>query len=169
MPSVLANARDFFEFVDSGIGGRFDFAQHCAQLAAERAFEQFKQELPAARFYKTDSRITHVYGPSMGFGATPREAADAFIENHAEMFGVLPADLRFKRSLKLMYGKFTAVQYDQLHQGVEVRLPDYSAGITILTRADVGNGIVQVDPLSPLGLRRPPPIGAARDSECVIC
>ncbi len=131
-----------------------------AGRVAEQAFEQFKQELPSARFYKTDSRITHVYGPSMGFGATPRDAADAFIENHAEMFGVLPADLRFKQSFELMYGKFTAVQYDQLHQGIEVRLPDYSAGITVLTRADVGNGIVLIsaDLYDMLGVRLDPPV-----------
>ena len=131
-----------------------------AGRVAERAAQRFQQELPAARFYKTGSRITRVYGPSMGSGRTPRDAADAFIENHSEMFGVLPADLRFKRSIELMYGKFTAVQYDQLHEGVEVRLPDYSAGITILTRADVGNGIVLIsaDLYDLLGVRLDAPV-----------
>jgi hypothetical protein len=106
--------------------------------ARTAAWDRFRAQQPNFREVVREDRITTMYGPAFGFAPTAREAADGFLVEHSRVFGVQPTDLRFERSFELMHGKFTAVQYVQSYEGVAV----HQAGITVLVRHDVGNGIV---------------------------
>lgn len=103
------------------------------------ALARFQAANPRVAFYRTDQRITRVYGRSFAFGDTPVEAAQSFLREHAEMFGVTADELVLQRTATLMRDqRFTAVYYDQIKRG----LPVGRAGITLLVRHDFGNGVV---------------------------
>ncbi|MBU0639857.1 MAG: hypothetical protein KKB50_13395 [Planctomycetes bacterium] len=118
--------------------------------AADRQLEQaaFQDSHPLVAFYQQGERITRVYGPAFGHGATPEAVAEQFRTNHAGIFGVDAGDLvpvgaladgQHTRPLMLdpetgEY-KFTLVYFTQQHDGVPIfrselrllvrNLPDY--------------------------------------------
>jgi len=97
---------------------------------------------PELRILADGGRIDRIYGPAFGFAATAEQAADEFLQAHADVLGVDYADLAGVGAQDVMEGKFTAVYYEQRYAGLPV---DRSA-LTILVRHDVGNGIVLVSP-----------------------
>jgi hypothetical protein len=132
---------------------------------AAAAVERFQQAHPDAGLSIREGRIEQIHSPAFGVAPSPEQAADDLLRAHSEMFGVRSDDLVYARSVQLMHGKFTAVYYDQHFGGVEV----HRAGVTVLVRHDVGNGIVLIsaDLHDLLDARIAPPaaaggLGAAR-------
>ena len=114
---------------------------------------EFLNAHPATAFYRTDARITTVYGRGFSHGATPVASADAFLLTSAGLWGVDSADL-LPGSLAadnahthgLMFDpqtgkyKFTLVSYLQTHQGV----PVFQSDVRLLLRNEPGNPLVLV-------------------------
>lgn len=88
-----------------------------------------------------DGRIGSLYGPAWGLAETASGAAEAFLAEFSEMFGVRYEELVLVDESPLMRDqRFTAFFYEQVKNGVPVD----RAGITLLVRHDVGNGLVLV-------------------------
>ncbi len=107
---------------------------------APAAYE-FRQMYPGTHFYVYGGRIGRVYGAPFGSGASPEDSAGLFVEAHAEMFGVAPADLQpigptGQATQDVMVDadgetyKFTLVYYSQFRDGV----PVFRADLRILAR-----------------------------------
>ncbi len=102
------------------------------QPVREAARVAFLAEHPDAQFHTTNGRITSVYGPALSYGQGPTESAQRFLQRHAPLFGVDPADLipgsslAGRRTQPVMYDrttatyKFTLVYYRQFRSGVPV-------------------------------------------------
>ena len=74
----------------------------------------FLVEHPGVRYFKSQDRITRIYGRVFGGGDTPEQAAQAFVQKHIRMFGIQPADLHAQSNLHderhvqpLMYNRET--------------------------------------------------------------
>jgi hypothetical protein len=109
-----------------------------SQVRRIEARTEFEQIYPTTKFYTEGERITRVYGMPFGVGRTPAEAAETFVRDHSRMFGVPAHELVPSGTQDVMQGKFTAIYFDQTHQG----LPVHRAWMTVLVRHDIGNGVV---------------------------
>lgn len=111
----------------------------------------FLVEHPGVRYFKSQDRITRIYGRVFGGGDTPEQAAQAFVQKHIRMFGIQPADLHAKSNLydrrhvqPLMYNretgeyKFTLVYFTQHFNGV----PVFRADVRLLARNEPGHPLV---------------------------
>ncbi len=113
-------------------------------LAADRqtALDNLLATYPGVQMYQLeDGRIGRLYGPAWGFSETASGAAETFLAEFSEAFGVRYEELELVDESPLMRDeRFTAFFYDQFKDGVPVD----RAGITLLVRHDVGNGLVLV-------------------------
>ncbi|MFO0962709.1 MAG: hypothetical protein U0625_07345 [Phycisphaerales bacterium] len=115
-----------------------------AALHPER--EAFAQQHPGVGFLEQGDQLARVYGPAFSSGATPHDSATAFVQAHAELFGVAAADLApigpFKDGEHLVplmpmddgSMKFTAVYFTQQVKGV----PVFRASLSVLVRNEPG-------------------------------
>lgn len=121
------------------------------QQGAAQTLGRFAGDFPNALISRLDDdRISRVYGTTFGFGATPREAAAAFVENYAEMFGVAAGDLEEwtapdgKATQPVAFDpatgtyKFTLVYYRQVREGLGV----WGSELRILVRNDASSSVV---------------------------
>ena len=115
-----------------------------AALHPER--DAFTQLHPGTGFLQQGDQLARVYGPAFSSGATPHDSATAFVQAHAELFGVAAADLApigpFKDGEHLVplmpmddgSMKFTAVYFTQQVKGI----PVFRASLSVLVRNEPG-------------------------------
>ncbi|GIW74194.1 MAG: hypothetical protein KatS3mg103_0716 [Phycisphaerales bacterium] len=72
-----------------------------------------------ARTHET-GRVEMFYGVPMSTGATARQAADRFLAEHGDEFGVGELTLRLAHETPVRGGRFTAFLYDQVVDGLPV-------------------------------------------------
>jgi len=94
-------------------------ASAAAVSAAEpQGLTDLREAVPGLRV-ATDG-ATRLYGKPMAFGATPAQAVDAFLAEHADAFGVDQLELNPAFVTDTMNGKFTVFGYTQTIGGVPV-------------------------------------------------
>ena len=62
--------------------------------SVEPAVVAFQHANPRVRFFQTRARITRIYGGAFGWGASPSQTADRFVQDHAAVFRLQPKELR---------------------------------------------------------------------------
>ena len=115
------------------------------------AISQFTAVNPRTVFYEQGSRITRVYGQAFSHGVDAIDSAEQFVQNHARMFGVAPANLipvgpfqDGRHVQPIMYNretdtyKFTGVYYTQTEGGIRV----FRSRLTLLVRNEAGYPLV---------------------------
>ena len=120
-------------------------------LTEAEAISQFTAANPGTAFYEQGSRITRVYGQAFSHGVDAIDSAEQFVQNHARMFGVAPANLipvgpfpDGRHVQPIMYDretntyKFTGVYYTQTEGGI----PVFRSRLTLLVRNEAGNPLV---------------------------
>ncbi len=117
--------------------------------AMSPALRAFARQNPEAGFYYTGDRITSVYGPAFGGGASPKDTAQSFVETYSELFSV-PAGQLVEGGLNgdgasilpLMQEngkpKFYLVSYLQQVDGV----PVFRSDLRLLVRNEEGFPLV---------------------------
>nr|MBN2278089.1 VCBS repeat-containing protein [candidate division Zixibacteria bacterium] len=113
--------------------------------------EQFKSDNPGAKIYNRDGCITRLYGAPLGTGKSPEKAAENFIAEYSEIWGVRSNNLvpgsRRNPSLRMqpvMYlpeedrFKFSLIYYTQYQDGI----PVYGSELKLLVRNEPGCPIV---------------------------
>ena len=75
---------------------------------------------PAAQKLSTERGIEMFYGAPMTTGATPEQAAELFLLEHADEFGMGEITLSLSDQSTLRDGRFTAFMYDQVIDGLPV-------------------------------------------------
>lgn len=93
---------------------------------------------PGLRAHLVDGRVTALYGMPMTAGATPEEAASAFLAGHVAAFGQGAAELEQTYAGQLAHGKFTVFHYVQRIDG----LPVEHGKFRVLVNNDIGNRVV---------------------------
>jgi hypothetical protein len=68
-------------------------ATAAAGVDQRAGLNRFQADYPYAGLYYENTRITNVFGPAFGSGATPEQTAQQFVERYATMFGVPPEEL----------------------------------------------------------------------------
>lgn len=108
-----------------------------------QAFSLLSAQYPNLKVYKTDDRVTRIYGRSFGSGSSPEATAESFRLQHSAVLGALPEELVPGSLLKddnhstgVMYNeltgdyKFTLVYYKQYRDG----LPVFRSDLRLLVR-----------------------------------
>ena len=120
--------------------------------ARARAMSEFKAINSASNFYTHDNgRIGRVYGRAFSHGNTAAASTRAFVQQHADMWGVDAADLVAEgpfhdraHTQQVMYQpefdayKFTATYYTQTRAGI----PVFNSTLVLLTRNEQDNPLV---------------------------
>ncbi|MBL1218062.1 MAG: hypothetical protein D8M59_11270 [Planctomycetes bacterium] len=125
-------------------------------LGGSDALDDLRETNPRARFLEEGGRVTQVYGPGLSHGTSPRDSAESFLQDHADVFGV-PLDqimhepvtdgLQFYEDQPLMYEagigdfKLSAVYYSQQYEG----LPVWGAQLIAVMRNEPGYPVVLVN------------------------
>lgn len=114
----------------------------------QRGETQLQADQPRVRFLFEGDRVERIYGAALTFGESARSAAQSFVTQYAaDIYGVAPESLVLHGMQDVMLGKFTAVYFTQHHQGTPVN----GAGLTVLVRHDIGDGVVLVSgPIYPI-------------------
>ncbi len=120
-------------------------------LTEAEAISQFTTANPRTAFYEQGSRITRVYGQAFSHGVDAIDSAEQFVQNHARMFGVTPANLipvgpfpDGRHVQPIMYDRledeyrFTGVYYTQTEGGI----PVFRSRLTLLVRNEAGYPLV---------------------------
>ena len=120
-------------------------------LTEAEAISQFTAANPGTAFYERGTRITRVYGRAFSHGVDAIDSAEQFVQNHARMFGVAPANLipvgpfpDGRHVQPIMYDretntyKFTGVYYTQTEGGIRV----FRSRLTLLVRNEAGYPLV---------------------------
>ena len=115
------------------------------------AMDRLRADFPAVRAERHDSRITRLYGATFALGASPVDAAERFVANNAEVFGVdasevLPVSgLRGEaRTQPVLYDRetgeyrFTLVYYTQERDGI----PVYESELRLLVLNETDSPVV---------------------------
>ncbi|MCA9277215.1 MAG: hypothetical protein KDA29_14430 [Phycisphaerales bacterium] len=119
---------------------------------AAQAKTAFKAQNANAHFANhQDGRIGRVYGRAFSHGTTAAQSVNAFVAQHAEMWGVTQAELipegpfdDGRHTQQVMYQpefdayKFTATYFKQTRDG----LPVYGSKLVLLTRNEPNNPLV---------------------------
>ena len=146
-----------------GVGGVFLFAVAAAAftsggagpldqaLTEAEAISQFTAANPRTAFYEQGSRITRVYGQAFSHGVDAIDSAEQFVQNHARLFGVAPANLipvgpfpDGRHVQPILYDRledeyrFTGVYYTQTEGGI----PVFRSRLTLLVRNEAGYPLV---------------------------
>lgn len=91
-----------------------------ARRAMLTAASDLANENPDVRFATVKDRVSAVYGPGMVVAATPRAAADLWVESFGEVFGAERPELVVKRENTLPMTDSGVVVYDQTIDGMPV-------------------------------------------------
>ena len=105
--------------------------------------QELARDYPGVGFYATAERVTRIYGTPFGFGDSPEQTAEAFVREHADVFGVAAGDLApygpvadGRHTQPVMYErdtgayKFTLVYFTQTSGGI----PVFRAHLKLLVR-----------------------------------
>ena len=84
--------------------------------------QQLAKEFPGARAWQDGGRNRILYGVPMTTAASPRLAAETFLAEHGDAFGVGKLDLAEVWSGDVRFGKFYAFSYTQRAGGLDVDL-----------------------------------------------
>ncbi len=122
-----------------------------AAEARTEALENLKAQYPGVKSHLTDQMVTKLYGKAFGNGGSPGDAAETFINNHLDIWGVSRQELMSgdlspdKRQMQaVMYlpatdsYKFTLVYYSQYHDNV----PVFGSELRLLVRNEPGYPVV---------------------------
>ncbi|MEE9131351.1 MAG: hypothetical protein V3T84_15135 [Phycisphaerales bacterium] len=120
-------------------------------LTQAEAISQFTAANPRTAFYEQGTRITRVYGKAFSHGVDAIDSAEQFVQSHARMFGVAPANLipvgpfaDGRHVQPIMYQretdtyKFTGVYYTQTEGGIRV----FRSRLMLLVRNEAGYPLV---------------------------
>ncbi len=91
-------------------------AQRSSPLASAR---ELLRQYPGVRYVR-DGGVQAYYGRAMTQAATPDDAAELWLLDHASSFGVADPQLVLIRRLDVAYGRFTAFVYAQTIDGLPV-------------------------------------------------
>ncbi len=121
-----------------------------SDTGSEKALHTLKAEIPGVRVFSQDGQPTRIYGQKLGYGNTPFESAEQFIQKHARVFNVDPSDLaradsnRQDGGIGVMYNrssqdhKFSLFRYKQTAYGI----PVFRARLSLLMRNEPGFPLV---------------------------
>lgn len=131
--------------------GNLPGADPQSQLEAARALKDLRQSFPHVQAYKSDIGLTRLYGSPFGTGATPVAAAERFVFENADIWGLSPDELvpgnpkdHELTSTPVMFDeftgayKFTLFYYHQEKNGV----PVYESELRVLVRNGIDNKVV---------------------------
>lgn len=127
--------------VNRVLGGALVFglaAMAMAQLPAEVAGAmaiseaQLGLEAPNARLMKRAGKVERVYGAPFSYGSSPVDSAQAFVSRYRELFTPDQGVFKLEGTQDVMNGKFTAVYFNQTHDGYPVD----GGHLTILVRSE---------------------------------
>ncbi len=117
--------------------------------------QRFLQENPQTGLYEELGRVRKVYGPAFSYGISAEASADAFVNEHAGMFGVDANNLVLggpfedqRHEQGIMYNrdtgtyKFTGVYYQHVIEGI----PVFRDRLMLLVRNDTGYPLVLASP-----------------------
>ncbi len=117
------------------------------------ARDRLEREHPTANFYGLGDRVARIYGGPFGFGSSPEDTAERFLQEHAAVFGVAMDELDPRSTFPdqrhtqpMMFDKktgehkFTLVLYTQHIEDI----PVYASGIRLLVRNEPGYPLVLV-------------------------
>ncbi|MEE8170204.1 MAG: hypothetical protein V3T70_06620, partial [Phycisphaerae bacterium] len=135
--------------------------------SAEPAVAAFQQTNPRVRLFRTGAHITRIYGGAFGWGASPPQTVDRFVQDHAAVFRLQPKELRpgsvvdGRRTQPVLYDrrtgtyKFTLAYYHQERDGI----PVFRAELRLLVRNEIGHPLVlAASSLREIGNFQPPPV-----------
>jgi hypothetical protein len=113
--------------------------------------QDFLADHPRNQLAFFGNRIERVYGTSFSSGRNPQDSADGFVDQHAGMWGVAPADLmvgdangKRKPLQRMMYDKatgtykFIAANYSQIRNGI----PVFDSQLVLLMRNEANYPLV---------------------------
>ncbi|MFG0241144.1 MAG: GC-type dockerin domain-anchored protein [Phycisphaerales bacterium JB054] len=84
------------------------------------AQDRLSAQYPGVRFFEDQGRTRIVYGNNMTTAATPREAAEGWLNDHVLAFGAGPLDLDETAAFDVKFGEFFVFHYTQTMQGLPV-------------------------------------------------
>jgi hypothetical protein len=106
--------------------------------ASTAALGNLQAEHPGVQVYREGVHVSRLYGVPFGNGFTPEQSAVSFVNQYSDIFEPGLASLVYVDSQDVMDGKFTAVYFAQVVNGLVVD----GARLTILVKNTVGSPIV---------------------------
>lgn len=107
------------------------------QVQADWA-QQLQREYPGVLVYTEGEQVRRVWGKPFGYGSSAIDAAQAFVNRYAELFAPGVSTLMLNGVQDVMRGKFTAVYFQQVVDGIPVDKGE----LTLLVREEEGHPIV---------------------------
>ncbi len=107
-------------------------------LASTQALERLRSEVPGVRVYRQGMRVSRLYGVPFGSGFTAEQSAVSFVNEYADIFEPGKASLIQVGTQELMDGKFTAVYFNEVINGLVVD----RGHLTVLVANTVGSPVV---------------------------
>ncbi|MBL8059729.1 MAG: hypothetical protein JNK63_03320 [Chthonomonas sp.] len=96
--------------------------------------QSLESAIPDVGILREGGRISRIYGVPFSTGETSADSAQAFIDRYPNIFGGGVATYTLEGEQDVMNGKFTAVYFKQVVQGVPVDL----GGVTLLVKNERG-------------------------------
>lgn len=114
-------------------------AQSPSMLQAQVELSQrLQREYPGVLVYTEGDQVRRVWGKPFGYGSSALDAAQAFVNQYAELFTPGASALTLNGVQDVMRGKFTAVYFQQVVDGVPVDKGE----LTLLVREVEGYPLV---------------------------
>jgi hypothetical protein len=112
-------------------------SRNALQLQAELT-QQLQREYPSVLVYLEGDQVRRVWGKPFGFGSSAIDAAQAFVNRYADLFTLGTSELVLNGIQDVMRGKFTAVYFQQVVDGIPVDKGE----LTLLVREVEGHPLV---------------------------
>ncbi len=107
------------------------------QTQAELA-QRLQREYPSVLVYMEGDQVRRVWGKPFGYGSSALDTAQAFVNQYAELFAPGASTLTLNGVQDVMRGKFTAVYFQQVVDGIPVDKGE----LTLLVREVEGYPLV---------------------------
>jgi hypothetical protein len=112
-------------------------AQSAEVLQAE-LIQQLQREYSGVLVYTEGGQVCRVWGKPFGYGSSAIDAAQAFVNRYANLFAPGASTLVLNGTQDVMRGKFTAVYFQQVVDGIPVDKGE----LTLLVREVEGHPLV---------------------------
>jgi hypothetical protein len=89
------------------------------QVQAELT-QQLQREYPGVLVYTEGDQVRRVWGKPFGYGSSAIDSAQAFVNRYADLFAPGASTLVLNGIQDVMRGKFTAVYFQQVVDGIPV-------------------------------------------------